>query len=96
MWHGRGAKWQSGGPVEERPGGLHCGGPMGLWPGRLVCGWLVGLWGRGLEGSSLAVLSVNCGVEKPSTTLGIQGAEVSTLPCALPQPSMSPGSHQGP
>jgi hypothetical protein len=47
--------------------GLLCRCLSGWWPGGPACSGLLGLPCGGLVGSSLAVLSVNCGLEKPST-----------------------------
>jgi hypothetical protein len=65
-----------------------------------VCGGSAGPVGSGLEGwqagSGLHVLSVYYDVDKLSNALGVQGAEVSILPCGLPQPSIYLVSQQGP
>jgi hypothetical protein len=65
-------------------------------------GWggsLADLRGRGLvvqqAGGDPPVLSVYPDVEMASG-VGIQCAKVSAIPGALPQPSMSPASQQGP
>jgi hypothetical protein len=61
----------------------------------LVEQWLCGPTGRGLECSASYSFSIWwCG--EAVHELGVQSADVSALPCALPQPSVSPASQQSP
>jgi hypothetical protein len=81
-----GSKGQSGRPVGHQPGGLvepRPGGPAGQKPGKWHC-----------VGGSPLIFGISwCG--EAFHRLVFQDAEVSALPCALPQPSMSSASQQG-
>jgi hypothetical protein len=89
--------WRSGGLVGWRPSrlasidqvGLHGSGLVGLQDRGPVDHQEVAAWGWP------PAFSVYCVMEKPSIGWG-QGAKVSVLPCALPQPSVSPAYQQGP
>jgi hypothetical protein len=83
------------GAGSRKAGGLVGSGPVGWWPsgavGRQAGGWAVALW----QWWPACSFSVSwCGED--FHRLGAQGVEVSALPCALPQPSVSPVSQQGP
>jgi hypothetical protein len=64
------------------------GGPVGRqWPGRMA-GWLP-------AGRQPACSFIVLWHGEAFHGLGVQGAEISAFPCALPQPIMSPVSQQG-
>jgi hypothetical protein len=79
---------RSSGYVKHGPGGSEI-----PWPAQQ---WLHGPMGWGLE------CSAGCGFSKSwhgmgeLSELGVQSAKVLALPCALPQPSVSPLSQQSP
>jgi hypothetical protein len=73
--------------------GLQCRG-LGVLRGLWSSG-LVGLWGGGLAGNASCAFSKLWHGEA-FHELGVQSAEFLALPCALPQPNMSPASQQGP
>jgi hypothetical protein len=67
---------------------------LGLALGWLAGGGLAGGWQKH-GGGSLPVLSVYI-LWRSLPQARVQGAKISALPCALPQPSVSLASQQGP
>jgi hypothetical protein len=84
--------WQSG-----RPMGLPGGCPEGLWSGGLVAKRQLGGptgWGLGRQQPGCSFSKLWHG--EAFHERGVQSVEVSALPGALPPPSMSPASQEGP